>query len=93
MNALSKQTWKAMATKSASERFGVEASITAVRALAKQLGINLTKRKALAAIPVIGAVVGACANAWFLNDVAEAAQRTYQQRWLQDRSIMNDSGE
>lgn len=90
MNVLSKQAWKAMAAKAAAQQFSVEGAVIAVRSLARQLGINLTKRKALAAIPIIGAAVGACANGWFLREVGTAAQKLYQERWLRDRGLLID---
>ncbi len=90
MNVLSKQTWRAMAAKAAAQQFSVEGAVIAVKSLASQLGINLTKRKALAAIPVIGAVVGASANGWFLREVGVAAQKLYQERWLRDRGLLLD---
>jgi len=82
--ALTKQTWKLMAQKAAQTQFSKEAAIIAVRNLAKQLGINLTKRKALAAIPVIGAVVGGSVNGWYVKEVGWAARRIFQERWLVD---------
>lgn len=90
MNVLSKQTWKAMAAKAAAQQLSVEGAVIAVRSLASQLGINLTKRKALAAIPLIGAAVGASANGWFLREVGVAAQKLYQERWLRDRDLLVD---
>ena len=48
--ALHQQSWKALANKAAEHAFSREGAIIAVRALARQLGINLTKRKALQAI-------------------------------------------
>lgn len=79
---LHQQTWKMMANRAAEHAFSREGAILAVRGLARQLGINLTKRKALQAIPVIGAVVGASVNAWYIRDVASSARRAYQERWL-----------
>ena len=90
MNMLAKQTWKAMAAKAAAPAFSAEAAVIAIRNLAKQLGINLTKRKSLAAIPVIGAAVGASANGWFVREIGVAAQRLYQERWLRDRDFIID---
>lgn len=81
---ISKTTWKKMAEKAAQEKWGIEAAILAIRSLAKRLGINLTKRKALQAIPVVGAGVGAAMNLAFINDVAWAARRSFQERWLVD---------
>ena len=53
-----------------------------IKSLAKQLGINLTKRKALQAIPAIGALVGASVNGWYIKEVGWAARRAFQERWL-----------
>jgi len=79
---LLRQTWKAMAEKAAAQQLSKEAGIVATRQLAKQLGINLTKRKALQAIPIIGAGVGSSVNAWWLKDIGWAARRAFQERWL-----------
>lgn len=79
---IAKQTWKKMAEQAARSTLGKEAGIIASRNLAKQLGINLTKRKAAQAIPVIGAGVGASVNGWWIKDVGWAARRAFQERWL-----------
>ena len=81
---LLKNTWKKMAEKAAQEKMSGEAFIIAIKALAKQLGINLTKRKALQAIPIAGAGVGSAMNIAFINDICWAARRSYQKRWLMD---------
>ena len=81
---IAKQTWKAMAGKAAGGAFSKEAAVTTLRALAKQIGVNLTKRKALEAIPILGLVVGAASNAWFLREVGNTAQMAYRERWLSD---------
>jgi hypothetical protein len=79
-----KQTWKAMAEKAAQAQFSKEAAIITLRNLAKQLGVNITKRKALSAIPAIGALIGGSVNGWYIKDVGWAARRSFQQRWLKD---------
>ena len=79
---VAKTTWKKLAEKAAANKYGLAALIIAIKNLAKQLGINLTKRKVAQAIPVIGAGVGAAVNIAFINDVAWAARRMYQERWL-----------
>jgi hypothetical protein len=81
---ISKMTWKKMSEKAMSNKYGIEAAILTIKALAKQLGINITKRKAAQAIPVIGAGVGAAMNLAFINDVSWAARREFQKRWLYD---------
>ena len=81
---IAKQTWKKIGETAAKSQVGRETAIVALRSLAKQLGINLTKRKALAAIPWIGAAIGASVNGWYLKDVGWAARRMFQERWLSD---------
>jgi hypothetical protein len=81
---IAKKTWKAMAEKAASKQLSKEGGIIAVQRLAKQLGINLTKRKALQAIPFIGLGVGATVNGWYIKDVGWTARRAFQERWLID---------
>ena len=61
-----------------------EAILITIKSLAKQLGINITKRKAIQAIPLIGAGVGATMNIAFINDICWAARRSFQERWLID---------
>ncbi len=79
---IAKVTWKKMAQKAAEDRLSKEASILVIKNLAKELGVNLTKRKALASIPVIGAAVGGSVNGWFIKEVGWAARRAFQERWL-----------
>lgn len=79
---IAKNTWKKLAEKAAINPRGIEAVIIGIKSVAKRLGINITKRKALQAIPIIGAGVGAAINTAFLNDVAWAARRNFQERWL-----------
>lgn len=81
---LARTTWKAMVEKAAQQRISKEAILITVRSLGKQLGINISKRRALAAIPVIGAVVGASADGWFIKEVSGSARRAFQERWLID---------
>ena len=82
-------TWKKMATDQAIKGFGLDAAIIAIKNLAKQLGINITKRKAGQAIPLIGTAVGAAMNAQFINDIAWAARRAFQERWLIENQLID----
>jgi uncharacterized protein (DUF697 family) len=77
-----KQTWKSMTKKAGEQVVGREAGIIALKKFAAELGIKLTKRKALQAIPIIGAVVGALVNSWYMYQVGWAARRAFQERWL-----------
>jgi uncharacterized protein (DUF697 family) len=80
--AIAKRTWKELAQHAATNQMGKEAGLIAIKNLAKQLGVNLTKRKALQAIPAIGALVGGSVNGWFIKEVGWAARRAFQERWL-----------
>lgn len=77
--------WAVLAERAARRGVSAETLLLVARDLAQQLGVNLTKRKALAALPVVGAAIGATVNGWYMRDIGAAAQRAYQQRWLQDR--------
>jgi hypothetical protein len=81
-----KTTWKKMAETAAQKQLSKEAGIIAIKNMAKQLGVNLTKRKALAAIPVIGAAVGGSVNGWYMKEVGWAARHKYQERWLKENN-------
>jgi len=78
---LQQQTW-AQIQQAAFATMGKEALMVALKDLAGQLGINLTKRKALNIVPIVGAAVGAAVNASFIKDVGWAARRTFQEMWL-----------
>lgn len=91
---LLRETWKVIAQgaiKGSTQR----AAIMATRELAKQLGINLTKRAALKAIPIIGGVIGAAVNIGYLTDVGWAARRAFQRLWLMKNrpDLFNDMNE
>ena len=79
---LARQSWKVMAEHAAQNQFGKEAVLVTIRNLGKQIGINVTKRRAMAAIPAIGAVVGGSVNGWYIKEVGWAARRAFQERWL-----------
>ncbi|MFZ5698422.1 MAG: EcsC family protein [Pseudomonadota bacterium] len=80
--SVAKTTWKALAEKAATEPLGKEASTIGIKNLARQISINLTKRKTLQAIPAIGAIVGASVNGWYVKEVGWAARHAFQERWL-----------
>jgi len=82
--------WAAIGERAARRGMGAETILLLARDVAEQLGFNLTKRKALTAIPLIGAAMGATVNGWYMRDIAAAAQRSYQHRWLQDRGLFHD---
>ncbi len=76
------QTDKAVTVRDSLNIFSREGFAAAVRNLAKQLCINLTKRKGAQTIPLFGGGVAALMNLSFISDVAEAALRLYQKRRL-----------
>ena len=79
---IAKQTLKRVTEKAVERQLAKETVMISVKNLGKKLAINITERKILQAIPVIGAVVGASVNGWFINDVSWAARRAFQERWL-----------
>jgi hypothetical protein len=62
-----------------------DATVYSLQNLARAIGLNLGKRKIAGSVPVVCAAVGAAVNAWYLNDVAQAARYTFQERWLRER--------
>jgi uncharacterized protein (DUF697 family) len=80
----------ALTERAAQRGIRAESLLLLARDVAEQLGINLTKRKLLAALPLIGAAIGATVNGWYMRDIAAAAQRAYQERWLRDRGWLHD---
>jgi uncharacterized protein (DUF697 family) len=79
---IAKQTLKTLTEKAVEQQLVKEAVLISIENVGKRLGLNITERKVLQAIPVIGAAVGGSVNAWFINDVAWAARRAFQERWL-----------
>ena len=87
---IAKKSWRKMAKIAAAKKLSKEGAVVTIRQLAKQLGVNITKRKALAVIPIIGAVVGGSMNGWYIKDVGWAARRAFQERWLIDNKKIVD---
>ena len=83
---IQKNTWKKIG-EMASKNF-LAKGILNIKQIAKIIGINLTKRKAGQIIPVIGGGIGAAMNGSFINDIARAAQKSYQKRWLSDNGLI-----
>ena len=67
------------------ESLGQDTVQLLIQRLARQVGLNLTKRKLMEAIPGLGALVGAAMNANYLQDVGWTARRKFQSRWLRDK--------
>lgn len=88
--AIAKNTWKKLAEQAAQKQ-AIPTFVMCIKALAKQLGINITKRKALQVIPAAGGLVGAAMNVAYISDIAEAAMRVYQKRWLEENEKIIES--
>lgn len=84
-------SWRKVAEKTVNNEMSKEAGKVVIRGLARQLGLNLTRRKTLQIIPVVGAAVGAGVNGAFINDVAWAARRIFQEAWLNEKyTVVNE---
>lgn len=84
---LLKSAWRQMNREFAQKQFTRGSLLAGLRHFANTLGIQITKRKALQMIPIIGAVVGASFNGMLARDVGKAAYMSYRRRWLADREV------
>lgn len=66
----------------ARRRLVKESAAIGVNRVARQVSIHLGWRKAAEVLPVTGALIGGAVNGWYLHDIARAAQRAFQLRWL-----------
>ncbi|MEO7994883.1 MAG: EcsC family protein [bacterium] len=78
--ALQEATLAEMAGSSA-----VATGLVGLRKMAAQVGIELTEKKMLAMVPIIGAGIGAGFNYLFTKQVATAATMGYRKRFLQEK--------
>lgn len=60
-----------------------------IHKIAMCYGYNLTKRKLMQIMPIIGAGIGAAVNASYINDIAWTARRSYQLKWLADNEYID----
>jgi hypothetical protein len=74
--------WRDGVERVAERELAKEATVYSLQNLAARVGLNLGKRKAASAIPLLGAAVGAAVNAWYLADAAQTARYVFQERWL-----------
>lgn len=77
--------WRDGVERVAERELAKQTTVYSLQNLARAIGVNLGKRKVAGSIPVVGAAVGAAVNAWYLSDVAQVAQFTFQERWLRER--------
>lgn len=71
--------------RAAERQLAKDAAVFSLQTLSQRLGVQLGKRKAASAVPILGAVVGGAVNAWYLHDVAQVAQYVFQERWLLEK--------
>lgn len=74
--------------RAAQRELGKSAAIVSLHRLAQQLGLNLARRKAAGALPLIGAVVGGVVNAAYLNDLAHCARYAFHARRFAERGVL-----
>jgi uncharacterized protein (DUF697 family) len=85
---IAKQTLKTLTEKAVEQQLLKEAVLISIENVGRRLGLNITERKVLQAIPAIGAAVGGSVNAWFIKDVGWAARRAFQERWLIENNMI-----
>ena len=85
-------SWRRMGADLAAKQLSKLSMLAATRQLAKTLGMDLTKRKALQMVPLIGALVGASFNATFANEVGQAAYMSYRRRWITQHGLPHEKG-
>ncbi|MDR3416989.1 MAG: EcsC family protein [Nevskia sp.] len=74
--------WVEGISRAAQRELAKDSVAFSVNNLGKSLARNLGWRKAGESVPLVGALVGASVNAWYLHDLARAARHTFQLRWL-----------
>ena len=71
-----------IATKVAWKELEKSVIVKTGRQVSRSLSIRLTKKKLAQAVPVIGAAVGSGFNAYYTNQVCDAAYHLYRERFL-----------
>ena len=76
-----------MAEKAAQDAVSKEAFLTALRAWARKIGVDLTKKRLLTAVPIVGGGLWLLLDGNYLRDIGWTARYCYQRRWLSDRGV------
>jgi hypothetical protein len=79
------KTFKSMAQKAMRDKMSKEALVMTAKTVAKDLGVQLTKKRILIAVPAIGGGVGLLVDGNYLRRVGGDAVKSYQRRWLMDQ--------
>jgi len=77
------QSFRDGVERAAERELAKEAVQFSFKRLSRQFAERLGWRLGAGALPIVGAAVGGGVNAWYLHEVALAAIRTFQWRWLQ----------
>jgi hypothetical protein len=75
-------SWRNGIERAAERELAKSAAQLSLNNLSRQFAKRLGWSVSAGALPVIGAAVGGGVNAWYLHDVAVAATRAFQARWL-----------
>jgi len=81
--------WREGVERVAEREMAKDAAVFSLQTLSSRIGLQLGRRKAFGVIPVLGAVVGASMNAWYVHDISMVARYVYQERWLHQRYPRN----
>lgn len=76
------RTATALSARKTWEELNKMAFVQLAQQVAKMLGLKLTKKTLSAALPVVGGVIGAGMNAWFVSSITESAFMLYRERFL-----------
>ena len=76
--SLAEAAWREGVERLSERELTKQALAYSLHNLARQLGVNLARRKAAAAVPVLGAVIGGSVNAWTVHDLARSTQFAFQ---------------
>lgn len=74
--------------RAAQRELSKSAAVYSLHNLARQLGLNLGRRKAASTVPILGAVVGGAVNAWYLNDLAQTARYAFHLRRFAEKGVL-----
>ncbi len=68
----------------AMKEIGERSLLAYIRRFAESIGIQMTKRKALQMVPILGAFIGGSFNYAFVKDIGEAAYMSYRRRRIEE---------
>jgi hypothetical protein len=81
---VTRQTFKSMAEKAMQDKMSKEALVTTIRSVAQRLGYQMTRKRILMSVPLVGGGIGLFLDGNYLRNIGWAATRSYQHRWFLD---------